>query len=199
MANALRRLDVSNATLDQKREILKYATDVRKFEIERFWQRSLFFWGFIGVAFVGYTQLLNRGNLALVVACFGLVCSMAWTLQNRGSKYWQEAWEFKVQAVEFDVLGADLFANREPLKQKGVWGARRFSVSKLAITLSDFTVLIWLVLAFNAIQLTMAAAMGKFAVIATVVTILYVALLFTCRQSKADADPRHKAKAHSRN
>jgi hypothetical protein len=36
-------LDISKCDADQKKEILKYAAEVRKFEIERFWQRSGFF------------------------------------------------------------------------------------------------------------------------------------------------------------
>jgi hypothetical protein len=74
------------------------------------------------------------------------LCSVAWTLQNRGGKYWQEAWEQKVQTVELEVLGARLFSNWEPVQRKGLWGAARFSVSKLAIALSDFTVLVWIAL-----------------------------------------------------
>ena len=93
-------LDLSRVKEDSKKEILKYAVEMRNFEIERFWQRSLFFWGFIGVAFVAYAQLPVKVDpqaawscIQFVVSCFGLVCSVAWTLQNRGSKYWQEAWE----------------------------------------------------------------------------------------------------------
>src|SRR6185437_4514266 len=99
------KLDVSKATLDQKKEILKLAAETRRFEIERFWGRSIFFWGFIAAAFVAYGQLYSqqRDGLPFVVSCFGLVCSVAWTLANRGGKYWQEAWEGKVEAVERDV------------------------------------------------------------------------------------------------
>jgi hypothetical protein len=145
------KLDVSRASLKQKEEILKYAADVRKFEIGLFWQRSLFFWGFIGAAFVAYGVLIDKNDkdFALAVSCFGLICSFAWTLQNRGSKYWQEAWEQKVNVVEDCVLKARLFSNIEPVEDKGWFGAARFSVSKLAIALSDFTVLIWLVLAWK--------------------------------------------------
>jgi len=146
-------LDIAGTNEEQREKILRYAADVRKFEIERFWQRSLFFWGFIGAAFVSYAQLFKKEDtqLALVVACFGFVCSVAWTLQNRGSKYWQEAWEQKVRVVEGQVLGTQLFWNLEPLVPKGFWGASRFSVSKLAIGLSDFTCLVWAVLLVEAI------------------------------------------------
>src|ERR1035441_7663249 len=92
-------LDVSKTSIEQKTKILEYAADVRKFEVERFWQRSIFFWGFIAAAFVAYAQSAGKGDLAFLIACFGLVCSIAWTLQNRGSKYWYEAWEKKVESV----------------------------------------------------------------------------------------------------
>ena len=100
-------LSESAVTPAQKEKILEYAADVRKFEINLFWQRSLFFWGFIGAAFIAYASFheSNEKELRAIIASFGLICSIAWTLQNRGSKYWQEAWEQKVRAVERDVLG----------------------------------------------------------------------------------------------
>jgi hypothetical protein len=182
MSSDAKPLDVSTATKKQKEDILKYAAEVRKFEIERFWQRSLFFWGFIGAAFIAYGQLFGKGNISFFVACFGIVCSVAWTLQNRGSKYWYEAWESKVKLVENDVLGVHLFSNIEPLKHNGFWGGRRFSVSRLAIALSDFTVLVWLALAINAFPPGVCPPLS--AVIAAVITAGYVGLLFTCHQSE---------------
>jgi len=185
MSNSRQKLDVSNADEKQKMKILEIAADVRKFEIEKFWQRSIFFWGFIGAAFVAYAQLYGRSDLPLFVACFGLVCSVAWTLQNRGSKYWQEAWEAKVESVEKSVLGVELFANREPRQPKGFWGAWTFSVSKLTIALSDFTVLVWIVLAMKAFPFPELAAFQYYAAIAAAVTAIYIVLLLICcRQSE---------------
>lgn len=194
MAGERKHLDVSNSSVEQKKEILKYGSEVRKFEIERFWQRSLFFWGFIGAAFVAYSQVAERpGNLSFFISCFGIVCSVAWTLQNRGSKYWQEAWEAKVESVERAVLGTDLFANREPIQRKGPWGAQTFSVSKLAIALSDFTVVVWIALAIKAFPPKSQSTQTFWeSCAATIVTTLYVGLLFTCRQSERKAGSRSK-------
>ena len=86
------------------------------------------------------------------------MCSIAWTLANRGGKYWQEAWEQKLRSVEVAVLGAPLFSNKEPLEKKGWWGAARYSVSQLTIALSDFTALIWVLLILKVAPLPAFAA-----------------------------------------
>jgi hypothetical protein len=124
---------------------LEVAIEIRNFEIELFWKRSVFFWGFISSAFIGYAALRTGSpSLSLLVACFGMVCSFAWTLLNRGSKYWQESWETKVEAFEIPVTGK-VFAQEELVQShKGPWlQARRFSVSKLAIALSDYVFFLW--------------------------------------------------------
>jgi len=47
---------------DEEKKILELAADVQKFEIGLFWHRSLFFWGFIGAAFVAYAAFMKDGN-----------------------------------------------------------------------------------------------------------------------------------------
>lgn len=122
------------------------AVETRKLEIELFWSRSLFFWGFIASAFIAYATLRHySSDISVVVACFGFVCSVAWSLGNRGSKFWQESWETKVERIEPSVTGA-MFAQPEAVQtHKNFWlRGRRFSVSKLAIALSDYTIILWL-------------------------------------------------------
>jgi hypothetical protein len=130
--------------LDEKR--LDISIQIRNFEIDLFWKRALFFWGFIASAFVGYAAL-RGSDLRIVVACFGMVCSAAWTLSNRGSKYWQESWETKVERYEVPAIG-ELFAKEESEQfDKGCWlRGRKYSVSKLTIALSDYVFLLWLTL-----------------------------------------------------
>lgn len=133
---------------DLNSKILELAGDIRKFELSLFWQRSLFFWGFIAVSFITYANLKAEGKeIRFAIVCIGFIYSLGWALVNRGSKYWQEAWEQKVQSVELQVLGRRLFTHREPvLPNFWLWRARRYSVSKLTIALSDFTVLVWIYL-----------------------------------------------------
>lgn len=127
---------------DEKR--FDVSVKIRNFEINLFWKRSLFFWGFISAAFIGYAAL-RQSELRILVACFGMVCSFAWTLVNRGSKYWQESWETKVERFELPITGV-LFAKEEaPQSYKGCWlRGRKYSVSKLAIALSDYVSFLWL-------------------------------------------------------
>lgn len=146
---------------DDEKSILAFTTalDARKLELELFWKRSLFFWGFISSAFIGYASLHNdHSNIAILVANFGLVCSFAWSFSNRGSKFWYESWERYVTTLEEKVMGQSLFSKpsqclpdeeekilRCNWKRKISWlNGKRFSVSKLAIALSDYTVAIWL-------------------------------------------------------
>ena len=122
------------------------AVETRKLEIELFWSRSLFFWGFIASAFIAYATLRRySSDISVVVACFGFVCSVAWSLGNRGGKFWQESWEIKVERIEPSVTGAMFAEPEEVQKHKNFWlRGRRFSVSKLAIALSDYTIILWL-------------------------------------------------------
>jgi hypothetical protein len=129
--------------MEEKRYDVSLQT--RNFEIELFWKRTIFFWGFIAAAFGGYAALRNSdSDFAIVVACFGAVCSLAWALVNRGSKYWQETWETRVEENEGPVTGV-LFASETPIQtHKGCWlQARRYSVSKLTTALSDYIFILW--------------------------------------------------------
>ncbi len=127
---------------------LDMALEGRHFEISLFWQRSLFFWGFNAAALVaaGSPAVSSRPDFALVVRCFGFICALTWVLANRGSKYWHEAWERKVQREELSVVGP-LYGQLEPLRRKGRWlSARRYSVSRLAMALADYVFCLWLAL-----------------------------------------------------
>jgi ATP-dependent protease ClpP protease subunit len=63
----------------QNKKHFDISLKIRNFEIDLFWKRSLFFWGFISAAFLAYAAL-RQSELRIVVACFGMVCSCAWTL-----------------------------------------------------------------------------------------------------------------------
>jgi hypothetical protein len=163
-----------------------YAAETLHNEVERFWKRSLFFWGFIAAAFVGYGVLIEKKDpdLPLAISCFGLICSFAWTLANRGSKYWQFHWEEKLKSVELGSLGRRLFAEDIENSDNSLWGGKRYSVTRLSIALSDFTVLIWLALAVKA-YLALPVPLAWVPIILITATIAYVVALFVGGRSRA--------------
>jgi hypothetical protein len=122
---------------DFKLLIKKYevAIATRNFEIGLLWTRALFFWGLIASAFVGYAALRkDPSDISIIVASFGFVCASVWVLVNKGSKFWQEEWEDEVNEIEKEIP-SDMFG-----KQRG----KRYSVSRLTIFLSEYTVFVWL-------------------------------------------------------
>jgi hypothetical protein len=143
----------------------------------------------------------------LPVASFGLVCSFAWTLANRGSKYWQENWEQKVNRFERGVTGP-LIQLQEPVISKGFWGAQKFSVSRLTIGLSDLMVILWVIALGNEVALSIAPKSSWteippcIAALVALFTVGYMLVLFlfarTQKQNdKAAEDPASEKPDHS--
>jgi hypothetical protein len=176
---------------ERQRRLHDFAAQTLQNEVERFWKRSLFFWGFIAAAFVGYGVLIEKADkdLPLAVSCFGLVCSVAWTLANRGSKNWQNVWEHKVRVTEVDALGRGISAEGAPRKEEGLWGAARYSVTRLTIALSDFTVLVWLTLGYKASPMARSGPWDCAALIMLGVTALYLAAIFIGGRSRRSSTP----------
>ena len=120
---------------------------LREFEIELFWKRALFFWGFQAAAFVAIATAHGKSpRLAVGIASFGVVCAWAWTLASRGSKYWYENWERKLQSAENMVTGPLFSEIAEPKNPRKWLSGNRYSVSRLTIGLSDYAVGFWFVI-----------------------------------------------------
>lgn len=149
------------------KKALKQAYEIRKFEIELYWKRAAYFWTFIGAAFVAY-GVFYKANLdtekqfiLVVIACVGLVFSVAWHCVNKGSKFWQENWENHVELLEDQVFGP-LYKTRtqRPPDRLSKWGKKlgkcgniisadfyvapvNFSVSKINQLVSTFMAFMW--------------------------------------------------------
>jgi len=123
-----------------------------EFELTLFWQRSLFFWGFIGSGFIAFAAAKDAHVIIQsVIASFGFVCSMAWTLANRGSKFWYENWEERRRFAEVPVTG-ELYGSDPQVKRPVglcVLRGARFSPSRIVIALSDFVTVLWFTLVIS--------------------------------------------------
>ncbi|MDR3130533.1 MAG: hypothetical protein LBU18_03225 [Treponema sp.] len=128
-----------------KREAaLKKAWENRDFEIDKFWTRSAYFWGFIALifgAYIGATTGTNASQaeamyLDLYLILLGGIFSTAWLLVIKGSKRWQENWEAHIDKLEDGITG--------PLYKTVYCNGKRFySVSKINMLLAWVVIITW--------------------------------------------------------
>lgn len=123
------------------------AWENRNYEIDKFWSRALYFWGFIAATFVAYTAILTADEIKkneimdmhfdIYVLALGVIFSLAWLLVIKGSKRWQENWEKHIDRLENFVSG--------PLYKTIFYeGKRYYSVSKLNGMMALTVLLVWI-------------------------------------------------------
>lgn len=138
------------------------AVENRAREIDLFWKRATFFWAF-QIAALAVIALaiddkvtsfddLNAINWLIICVgiSLGLVASFSGYLSARGSKYWQEVWEKKVELLEHEF---PLFRTKTYVSIKFA-GAGTWSVSKQVVLFIFYTFILWAL-----------AALGAFAVL----------------------------------
>jgi hypothetical protein len=131
---------------------LQRAYDMLKFELDLYWKRATYFWGFIALSLTGYFVLSdakydNKYELLLVVNSVGLIFSFGWHLVGRGSRYWQNNWVFRVYTLEA-LLKTPLQSLKRINKHKKrhLIGAYPFSTSKVHQIICLFITFIWVIL-----------------------------------------------------
>lgn len=94
------------------------AWENRNYEIDKFWSRALYFWGFIAATFVAYTAIpasdpkqdsitkITDFSIEISILALGIIFSTAWILVIQGSKRWQENWEKHIDYLEDFVSGS---------------------------------------------------------------------------------------------
>lgn len=140
-------------TPDMLEKLWSAAREERKDEINRFWQRFLFFWGFVA--------LLTGANLSLqynadahqhywiraTLLAFSSLISFIMYLSSRASKKWQETWEKRVEVLEAQMFaGVQMYGASHATKSAGhegsnviqreILGSGDWSVSKAAILIA---------------------------------------------------------------
>jgi RsiW-degrading membrane proteinase PrsW (M82 family) len=128
----------------------KKAWETRNFEIDKFWQRSMFFWGFIALIFTGYVTVLTGESsqtakemyLDFYLILLGIIFSYAWLLVIKGSKRWQENWEQHIDCLEDEITG--------PLYKTLFYkGEKYYSVSRINQILAWVVIGTWILLLFQ--------------------------------------------------
>lgn len=132
--------DFENLDSKSQKEIFRLAWDSRKFEIELYWKRAVYFWAFQAVALAGYfaiystSSFVEKGHALFYINCIGFITAIGWYLSNKGSKSWQRHWEQIVDILEDYTIGK---------LYKTSTTQRTYSVSKINELISLFFTLMW--------------------------------------------------------
>jgi hypothetical protein len=193
--------DLATITEEHKKRIkdaLDKALDNRKFEIELYWKRTQYFWAFLVTIYGAYFAVSAKSYVIddfqkqvtlLSLAVLGMFFTLAWHLANRGSKFWQQNWEYHVDELENYIYGPlykTVIARTDNGKKilKGYWfspvGAYPFSVSNLNSLLS-FVIFItsWIVLGAEIYKFICCYAENHIVLTVGVVLSLIVMLMFS--------------------
>lgn len=136
-----------------------FANNCRDKEIDRFWTRGLYFWGFIAASFGTYMAVLNASlkiadsgervrlsfsallemsfmskAILAVIAYICFVFCFSWLAIHKGSKYWQENWETHLDYLEDDVIGKIYWTYIDPRNNC------KFKKSPISTQAYDFSV-----------------------------------------------------------
>lgn len=139
-------------TTEEKKNVIKeaykVALDTRKFEIDLYWKRATYFWGFLVAIFAAYFLVYTRGGskaiLLVLLSLLGILTSVGWYFVNRGSKVWQENWEKHIAFLEDDINGPLFKTIIVPnLKFSNLAEGYPNSVSKVNMLLSLSIVCFW--------------------------------------------------------
>lgn len=125
---------------------LRRAYALRTFEIEHYWKRATYFWGFQIAIFAAFGLLWKAdtnanpwGLITVALSGLGVLTAVANSLSASGSKFWQENWEHHIDMLEDNVEGR---------LHKTVWlrdGRVCFSVSRINRTLGSLIIIFLLV------------------------------------------------------
>jgi hypothetical protein len=140
-----------------RKEALKQALDIRKFEIELYWKRATYFWTFLAATFAGYFLVHRMESppqyLIFIVCNLGFMFSLCWFLVNKGSKFWQNNWERHVDRLE-DLEMGPLYKTVISEENLSKWSATKeypFSVSKINQLLSLYITVLWFLLLIDSL------------------------------------------------
>lgn len=142
-------------TTEELKQLRKEYHEIRKFEIQNLWQRSLFLATFIVILLTGYGSLIKdligknelQTQLTHSVCCgltfLGAIFSIIWIMMGKGSKAWYEIYEQKIYKIEKEHLnweeeyrlsGGSPNSFNNSLYSRG---AGAFSVSRINILLGQ--------------------------------------------------------------
>jgi hypothetical protein len=192
----------------KQKSALDRALDIRKFEIQLYWERAKYFWAFIAAAFAGYgairasSSISDKTDLSVYISCLGIVFSFGWYCTNRGSKQWQENWENHVDLLEDNITGPlykVVLRRPKPTNVKEwfiehITGPYPLSVSKINQIISIYVSFLWVFFLYKALpEFDRADVINWGYVIVICITVLTCTAFLTLGRTYS-VDYAHKAR-----
>jgi hypothetical protein len=104
--------EVSSKSLERAWET---AHRIREFEIQLYWKRALYFWGFQAALFAVVASISSKPDstelqtsaipVILLLSITAMFLSIMWLLMSKGAKFWQNNWERQVDLLEEHICG----------------------------------------------------------------------------------------------
>lgn len=157
----IRKIHAKSSKLKKNINALEKAHEIRKFEIELYWKRTAYFWTIIAAIFAGFFLMASKKDISnavqhdmylSLIAITGFIFSFAWFLVNKGSKFWQENWEYHIDFLENEITGPlyktvlyrqdNSHTSKLQLPSRAV-SSESISVSKVNQAVALFTMTIW--------------------------------------------------------
>ncbi|MGG7444939.1 hypothetical protein ACQ3G7_02485 [Kosakonia oryzendophytica] len=169
-------LKVDNEDLKKIAIAFDKAHDIRKFEINLYWQRSTFILGFLSILAITlaycFSTYLDKDSsentkfilllTATAISMLGFIMSMIWKRIIRASKYWQNNWEYHINVLEPYVSG-NLHKIHFYMKK----GHNRYSIHDSILSIANRIAVLWF-LVFLAGSFLISNNMFEFYVIADI-------------------------------
>lgn len=131
------------------KEAYQKAHDLRKFEIELYWKRALYFWGFEAAFMLAFGKICTESPftnyqhfLLSIISLLAFCFSCLWLLAQEGAKRWQENWEFHIDMLEESISG-NLY---KTVLHKNNTVHNFYSVSKINKAICFLFIILWAVL-----------------------------------------------------
>ena len=171
-------------------KLLERAYDIRKFEIELYWKRASYFWGFLIAAFTAYFIVSDGSKFdqtsvtKLSVICIGFIFSLSWYYVNRGSLYWQYNYERMIEAIE-ESLEINFYKSNliNTSSRFDIFSAQPFALGRINIMVSLFICIIWFIFLglyffYPNVTLSFDKEMDLGKVVLVLVTIIFSLVIF---------------------